>query len=150
MNDIREQILERLPIIAATITGIAATGRNILDVPGLYRPCLIIQDGVEETILERPNSIRRFSQVQIVELTPDIRLLLRADSGPDAGNLASIYRNRIFVAFTTDTVLQGLVGVNGSIIYKGLSIPEPTPETKEPRVDFTFSFTYPVKLTDLT
>lgn len=150
MNDIREQILERLPIIGASITGVAASGRNILDVPGLYRPLLIFQDGVEETILERPNSTRRFSQVQIVELTPDIRLLLRAEDGASAGSLASLYRNRIFVAITTDTTLQGILGASGSIIYKGLSIPEPTPETKEPRVDFTFTFTYPVKLTDLT
>lgn len=151
MLDIRKEILDQLAVIGAGITGIVAVGQNVLDVPGLARPALIFMDGTEEVVLERPNSPRRFSQVQLVELTPDIRLLHRAETGIDARSLTSIYRNRLFVAITTDTTLQGILGANGAISYKGMSVPEPNPEAKEqPRVDFTFVFTYPLKISDLT
>lgn len=150
MVDIRDDILARLPIVCAGITGIVAVGENGLDVPGVVRPAIIINDGSEEVVLERPNSPRRFGQVQIVELTPDIRLFLRADDGRDARKIKNLFRARIILAILGDATLQSILGANGSMKYSGCSAPDPSPETKEPRLDFTFTFSYPLKLSDLS
>lgn len=150
MNDIRENILDRIYNIWSGITGIAAVGRNVLDVPGLTRPAILQFDGAEDLLLGRPNSYKNFAQVQLMELKPEIRLLLRADSGNSAGTLASTFRARILTAIASDVTLQGILGANGAIRYEGCSMAEPSPETKEPRMEFTFVFSYPLKLSDLT
>lgn len=150
MIDTRELILARLPIICVGITGIEAVGQNQLDVPGLARPAIIINDGSEDVQLDRPNSVSRFGQVQIMDLTPDIRLLLRADMGADARKITSMFRGRLIVAILGDAILRTIIGANGAMKYGGCSTPDPSPETKEPRHDFTFIFTYPLKLSDLT
>ena len=148
--DTRELILARLPVVCTGITGIAAVGQNQLDVPGLARPAILINDGSEEVLLDRPNSASRFGQVQIMDLTPDIRLLMRADMGTDARKITSMFRGRVIAAILGDATLRGIVGANGAMKYGGCSSPDPSPETKEPRLDFTFVFTYPLKLSDLT
>lgn len=150
MNDIRENILNRIYDICGGITGIVAIGRNVLDVPGLARPAALVFDGAEELLLGRPNSYKNFAQVQLMELKPEIRLLLRADSGNNAGTLASTFRVRILTAITSDVTLQEILGANGAIRYEGCSMLEPSPETKEPRMEFTFVFSYPLKISDLT
>lgn len=151
MNDIREAILARLLVVCEGITGIVATGRNKLDVPRIQRPAILVLDGTEEPALERPvGGIRRFAQVQVMDLTPEIRLFLRADDGEEAGTLMSMFRARMILAIPSDATLQGLVTANGAIRYGGCSVPEPEPESKEPRMDLTFVFTYPLRLADLT
>lgn len=151
MIDVRNQILERLPEVCRAITGMAAVGINCLDVPGIRRPAVIINDGIEEVSLERPTSVRRFSQVQIMDLTPDIRLLLRTEGGSDeARELVSLFRARVISAILGDSELQSILGANGAIRYGGCTSPDPSPEAKETRLDFTFVFTYPLKLSDLT
>jgi hypothetical protein len=151
MIDVREQILERLPVVCAGVTGIGAVARNRLDVPGLTRPAVLIMDGVEETSLDRPaGGIKRFSQIQFMELTPEIRILLRADDGTDAGAVTSLFRRRVISSILNDAALQAIMGANGIIRYGGCSVPEPDPQTKEPRLDLTFVFTYPLRLSDLT
>lgn len=150
MDDIRENILLQIPIVCAGITGIAAVDQNVLDVNALYRPAIIVLDGSEEVSLARPNSTVRFSQVQMVELTPEIRLLYRADTGEETRKLGSLFRARIISAILNDATLRSLVGRNGEIRYTGCSVPEPNPEQKEPRLDLNFVFTYPLRLADLT
>lgn len=151
MNDIREQILSRLLVVCSGITGVQAAARNQLDVNALYRPAIIILDGSEEPFLERPNSNRkRFSEIQMMDLSPEVRLLLRADDGSEGGNITSLFRGRTIDAILNDTSLQSLVGTSGAMWYRGCSVPEPSPETKEPRLDLTFVFTYVLRLSDLT
>lgn len=150
MVDIRDEILARLPVVCSGITGIVAVGENGLDVAGLARPSILINDGTEEVSLERPNSPRRYGQVQLVELTPEIRLVLRADDGSDARKIKNLFRRRIILAILGDSGLQTILGANGSMKYSGCTAPDPSPETKEPRLDFTFVFSYPLKLSDLS
>lgn len=151
MADTRELILARLTVVCAGVTGIAAAARNELDVPGIARPAIIVQDGAT-TRAGAPDHPRRhrFAQIQMMELHPVVDLRLRADTGNKAGSLASLYFGRVLNAVAGDSTLQGLVGTNGDIWLEAFTQPEPLPETKEPRASFEFVFLYPLKRADLT
>jgi hypothetical protein len=144
--DKREAILARLVTICGGVTGIVSVKRNALDVPFLERPAVIVQDGSEER-LDGPASDNR-SQVTRLELTPQLWLLVRG-SGDEAGPLLSLYRQRIQLAVLTDTTLQDLTGTVGGIRYAGCNVPEPSPESKETRLDLEFTFIYTLRLSDL-
>lgn len=144
--DKREQLLARLVTLCSGVTGIVSARRNALDVPFLERPAVIIQDGGEER-LDGPASDNR-SQVTRIELAPQLWLLVRG-SGDEAGPLLSLYRQRILHAVLTDTTLQDLTGTVGGIRYEGCNVPEPSPESKETRLDLNFTFTYTLRLSDL-
>ena len=144
--DKREAILARLATICAGLTGIVSVKRNVLDVPFLERPAIVVQDGSEER-LDGPASENR-SGVQRLELNPQLWLLI-CGAAEDAGPLMSLFRARILYAVTTDQTLRDLTGTVGGIRYEGCNIPEPTPETKEPRLDLNFVFTYVFKPGDL-
>ena len=145
-EDRREAILSRLTAVCSGVVGIAAAGRNRLDVAGLARPAVIIQDGVEERI-DSPQSDNR-SAAQRMELSPQIWLLVRAGAD-DSGPLLSLFRSRLVYAIVNDTTLRDLTNLSGGIRYEGCSIPEPTPETKEPRLDLNFVFTYALRTANL-
>jgi len=146
--DIREQILARLVTVCAGVTGIVSTGRNLTDVPLMQRPAVTINGGAEEMVSSpRPNA--RFSQVQLMDLTPGITLLVRADTGAEAGTLMSLFRSRLVNAILADTTLRGIVTTNGAIRYEGCNEVDPTPESKEPRLELQVVFTYPLKLSDI-
>lgn len=148
MADVREEILARLLVVCTGVTGVVGTVRNQLDLPLIKRPGVAILDGSEQ-LLDR-SAGARFSEVQRMELSPVITLLLRADTGSEAGSLMTLYRGRIVSAVLADTTLRGYVGTNGGIRYEGCSVPEPTPETKEPRMDISVVFTYPFRISDLS
>ncbi|HEX2634805.1 MAG TPA: hypothetical protein VHM22_18530 [Bradyrhizobium sp.] len=144
--DKREAILARLAALCTAISGIVSAQRNVLDVPYLQRPAVVVQDGSEER-LDSPASATR-STAQRMELSPQLWLLVRG-SGAEAGALLSLYRSRIVQAVLTDTTLQDLTGTAGGIRYEGCNVPEPTPESKEPRLDLNFTLTYTLRLSDL-
>lgn len=112
----------------------------------LGRPAIVIGDGSEER-LDGPASDNR-SNVQRIELSPQIWLLVRGGSA-ESGPLMSLFRARILAAVLTDTTLQTLTGTVGGIRYEGCNVPEPTPESKEPRIDLNFTFIYTLRLSDL-
>lgn len=146
MADIREQILARLVTVCA-VTGIVAVARNRLDVPLTQRPAVLINGGGEEVLTRSPGA--RFGQVQMMDLTPQITVLVRADTGDEAGSLLSLFRSRVVNAVLSDATLRTLVTTNGGIRYEGCSEPDPLPESKEPRIELQVVFTYPLKLSDL-
>jgi len=145
--DKREQILARLTTVCGSVQGIVSAKRNVLDVPLLGRPALVVQDGSEER-LDAPASANR-SGVQRLQLTPQIWLLVRG-SADDAGPLMSLFRGRLIAAVLQDQTLLDLTGTSGGIRYDGVTVNEPTPETKEPRMDVNFTFVYTLNLNDLT
>lgn len=149
--DLREQILARLIVACQGVTGIAAVARNKLDVPGIARPAIIIQDGVDTRSTEAKRSATRyrFAELQMMELHPLIELRLRADTGDEAGSLVSLFRGRVLNAIAGDAELQSLVTTNGAIWLESFAQPEPSPESKEPRLHFEFVFLYPLKRGDL-
>jgi hypothetical protein len=146
--DIREQILARLVTVCAGVTGIVSAGRNLTDVPLMARPAVLINGGAEEMV-SSPRPSGRFSEVQIMALTPGLTLLVRSDTGPDAGALMSLFRGRLVNAILADTTLRSLVTTNGAIRYDGCNETDPSPESKEPRLELQIVFIYPLKLSDL-
>lgn len=149
MADVREQILERLVTVCAGVTGVTTAGRNLTDVPLMARPAVLVNGGAEQMI-SSPRPSARFSQVQLMELTPGITLLVRSDTGTEAGALMSLFRGRLVAAILADATLQSIVTTNGAIRYDGCNEVEPTPESKEPRLELQVAFTYPLRLADLT
>lgn len=151
MADTREAILARLATVCGSITGVVAVARNALDVPGLARPAIILHDGAETNADGDTGRTRyRFAEVQRMALNPVVELRLRADTGAEAGSLMSLFRGRIINAVAGDATLQSLVTTNGQIAFQTFSIPDPAPETKEPRASFEFVFTYPLRRSDLS
>ena len=147
MADTREQILSRLVTVCQGVTGISAVARNETDVPGIARPAVIVHDGAEQFVL-KPERVR-FAEVQIMEMSPELELRVRADSGSEGGSLLSMFRNRLVVAIPADAALQTLVGTNGEIRYEGNSKPRPDPEAKDARMILEFVFRYPLRASDL-
>jgi hypothetical protein len=84
-----------------------------------------------------------------MELTPGIMLLVRSDTGAEGGALMSLFRGRLINAILSDTTLRGIVTTNGAIRYEGCNEVDPTPESKEPRLEINIVFTYPLILSDL-
>lgn len=147
MADIREETLKRILVIARGVNGITKAERNRLDVPGLSRPAILIQDGAD-SFLSAPQS-ERLARVQMMELSPQIWIKVKV-SEEEAGPLLSVYRNRMFLAIAQDAPLQDILTTNGYIRFEGSSVPEPTPEGQEQRMDLNIVFGYPLRLTDLT
>jgi hypothetical protein len=100
-------------------------------------------------MLSSPRPAARFSQVQLMDLTPGIMLLVRSDTAAEAGSLMSLFRGRLVAAILADATLRSLVTTNGAIRYDGCNEVDPTPESKEPRLELQIVFTYPLRLADL-
>jgi len=145
--DAREAILARLPVVGAAVEGVQAVARNRLDVPGLARPAIIFQDGIEQ-MLDQPEGARH-SELQRIELSPGITVVMRGSGSADAGALLSLYRSRVVAAVLNDSELRTLVGSNGRIRYEGCLVAPPDAEAKEYRIDLTVVFTYAFRLSDL-
>lgn len=145
--DVREGILARLIVVCTEVTGIIAAERNRLDVPGLRRPAIILHDGNEELIDAPPKE--RQSRITRMALTPALILLARADDATPAGPLLSSYRSRLVKGVLSDPTLVSLTGTNGAINYHGCLMHVPLPESREPRMDISFTFNYVLRLSDL-
>lgn len=146
MSDLREQILSRIAAVCAGVSGIVASDRNRLAVTDLRRPAVIVLDGAEQ-LLDAPDGERR-SRVQRMELSPQIAILVRADTGTEAGQLLSLYRGRVAYAVLADATLRDYTGTSGGIRFEGSDVERPDPETREYRLNLNITFTYPFRLTD--
>ena len=144
--DKREAILARLVEICAGLTGIVSAARNVLDVPALARPAFVVQDGSEQR-LDSATSDNR-SGAGRFEMDAQCWLLVRGGAN-DVGPLMSMFRARLLNAITSDATLRSLTGTVGGIRYEGCTVSEPTPETKEPRMDLNFTFIYTLAMSDL-
>lgn len=148
MADQREAILTRLVEVCGAVTGIVAAARNKLDVPGLARPAVIVQDGAE-TFLDAPGTGRNAARRLLrMELSPLIVVIVRGDNGAEAGTLLTLYRNRIVAAVLNDGPLGASV-VDGGIRYEGISVAAPDAEAREYRGEFNLVFTSLFRLSDL-
>lgn len=145
--DKREAILARVVQVCAALPGIVSAQRNVIDVPLLQRPAVVVQDGGEER-LDAPASATHRSDAMRMELTPQLWLFVRG-SAADAGALLSLFRGRILQAVAHDQTLLDLTGTVGGIRYEGCMVVEPAPETKETRMDVNFTFVYTLRLGDL-
>jgi hypothetical protein len=149
--DQREAILSRLVAVCGGVGGIAAVGRNRLDVPGLVRPAVVVLDGTETVGLAPVSDSRgpTISHEQRMELRPTIVIAVRGDDGAEAGTLMTKYRNAILSAVLTDATLLASVSRNGGVRYEGCVVTEPDAEAKEHRMDLQLVFVYRFSLADL-
>ena len=146
MADTRELILARLVTVCGAVEGVQAVGRNRLDVAGLARPAVIVQDAIEQ-LRDMPVGAR-YGETARMELSPGITVVVRG--GPaDIGGLLSLYRSRVVAAVLRDAELKTLTGSNGGIRYEGCLVAAPDAEAKEFRLDITLVFTYLFVLGDL-
>jgi len=144
--DTRELILARLVTVCGAVEGVQAVGRNRLDVAGLARPAVIVQDALEQ-LRDMPVGAR-YGETARMELSPGITVVVRG--GPaDIGGLLSLYRSRVVAAVLRDAELKTLTGSNGGIRYEGCLVAPPDAEAKEYRLDITLVFTYLFVLSDL-
>lgn len=139
-------LLARLAAVCGAVSGIQAVGRNKLDVAGLARPAVILQDGIEQT-RDMPDTAR-YTEIARMELSPGLTVITRG--GPDdIGPLLSLYRSRILAAVLRDSELRDLTGTNGGIRYEGCLVAAPDAEAKEYRLDITLNFYYTLTLSEL-
>lgn len=146
MLDLRETILARLLVVLRGVDGLKAVGRNVLDVPGLYRPAAILHDAGEE-FFDKPTQERR-SRIQRMIMSPAVVILAGADAA-DVGTLLSTYRARIVTAVLADAELAAAVTRNGEVHFQGCERVPTTPESKEGRMELNFAFTYIFRADDL-
>lgn len=147
MADTRELILARLAVVCGAVAGVSAVARNRLDVAGIARPAVIVQDAIEQ-LLDRPQGARH-SELQRMELSPGVTIIVRGGGTADPGALLSLYRSAVVAAVLRDADLIALCGTTGGIRYEGCLVPPPDAEGKEHRIDLTLVFTYPLLLSDL-
>lgn len=138
--DRREAILARLSEVLSGIEGIRHVERNRDDADEHEMPCALLLDS-DETADEAAHGRGRPAFAQnLVSLTPEIFLVLRAprhSTGPELNK----HRVRIIKAVLTDPELTELCA-DGDIRYEGCFTPFGRGRTfqGEMRVDFTFVY----------
>lgn len=151
---LREQILARLLAVLKGIDGIKDAVRNQPDVKteatgrasGLVRPAATLQDGTETFKDAAQNE--RFSRQQMMELRPEIHILVGANAD-DQGTVLNLFLGRALKAIITDSELQAMFGGSGSMLYEESVLVPQGPEAREARIELTFVFTYSFKVSDL-
>jgi hypothetical protein len=151
MADQREAILSRLVTVCGEVEGINAVGRNTLDVSEMLRPAVIVLDGEEQIATAALTDYRAptVSKRQIMQLLPQIIVVLRGNTGAEGGTLLTLFRNRVLAAILNDAALEANVTSNGGIRYTGCVVPPPDAEGREFRIDLNLTFTYLFNLSEL-
>jgi hypothetical protein len=138
MADIAEQVLSRLVEVCQGVQGIVAVARNVTDVASLQRPAIVVHDGTIQ-LADAPPNLKR-SQLQLLELTPRIEVLLRAAAADSSGPLLSTYRVRLRAAVLNDAELGALP--LEALRFDSSSVEPPTAMSKEPRMNVHFAFVF--------
>lgn len=115
--DTREQILERLVVVARSVIGIKTAERNVLTIDELHRPAIQILDSDEVGDDADPSSNRRGNNApRRILMTPEIYLLASARSEL-LGPAINVMRRRFLYAVLHDADLAELC--DGQIRYDG-------------------------------
>ena len=144
--DRRESILARLLEIAAGITGITRALRNQENVSGRIGPTIGLWDGDESSLTETRGA--RDTSPRLIEMTPEFRVFEDATAAT-VGTSLNGFRAAIIKAVLSDAQLQGFVGNNGGMFYRGLSTETRTGERIEGGVSLTFALQYPLIIDEL-
>jgi len=119
MADKREEILSRLAVVAAGISGVVQVGRNDIGIAESARPAIVILDGneqAEDPRSEKPRAPRR------VVMSPQIFVMATGEVASNVGTELNAIRAALIAAVTADATLQSLVGTNGEISYQGCEV----------------------------
>ena len=152
MADKREDIMNRLEAIAATVTGVVTVQRNKGLLTDAKRPAIVILDGDEDVdLVAAPRGRGPQMTKTINRAKPEIYLLLkeyRSNSenkdGVNVGTLLNTMRIEIVKKIAADATLRALLGANGGIDYTGCitDLKSGSALAGEMRLDFTFSYVF--------
>jgi hypothetical protein len=118
--DKREQILQRLVAVAASVPGVTTAVRNQDEISERARPAIAVFDA-DESADERAEQQGHGGRApNIVEMTPEVLILLGA-APETVGSALNALRAKLVKAVLTDSQLIALVGSNGRIRYAGCS-----------------------------
>lgn len=156
--DVRESILERLVTILLTITEFETrVYRDRGDLSKSKLPAAVVLDGSEALVVIKEG--QRGPPSQVYRLAPQIFVVLhpRDDktnttlNGIDkpVGPELSSYRVKVLRAILGDSVLGGLLGSNGSVIYMGCETDMVTGSYMEGSIRFDIALTYTLNPNDL-
>lgn len=150
MEDKREDILARLPAVAATIFGGEDhVFRNTLEIPEGTRPACVILDGDEEADESGYGKGRPAHGPAIVTMRPEIHIIL-GDVADDVGTVLNDYRRELVKAIITDASLVATC-LHGDIRFEAFSTGLAAGRNMEAQGRLDMSFRYvlrPEKLTD--
>lgn len=152
MTDTREDILERLETVLASIEGITAVYRDRAEMPTDMLPAAILLDGSEMIAQEIVPSKSVRMPPAIFTLVPQIFIVLKprddmsnttldgveAPVGPEL----SSYRLQVISAVVNDPTLLSLVGSNGQILYRGCDTDMQSGSSMIGQLQMHFEFNY--------
>lgn len=145
MTDVREAILARLLVVAASVPNIRTTVRNDVDIPEDKLPAVTVFDGDEETNGAEDRSARLPGRAYVPSMMPEI--VVQELRG--AGSELSTFRREIVKRVLGDAALIALVGSNGSIRYIGCQTDFGWLREKYNAMNVQFVFRYPLKIEEL-
>lgn len=145
--DRRERILARLVDIAREIEGVRNAYRNKTDVSAVQRPAIVIFDADEAAAEGEPGG-RPSASPNMIELTPEIWLLVGRDS-ETVGSDLNEFRMAVIKAVLFDSKLGISTGTNGVIRYRGCVTDLGKGRTTEAAMMLSFTFNYPLMVSEL-
>jgi hypothetical protein len=152
MNDKREEIIERLVEIAATVPGIHAEGalRNIPPTDNQL-PAIVTFDGDEEPAPQQSDHRARPSmapRIMVMTVTMVIGLIAR-DGEPNVGSQLNEFRADLISLVLSDAALQAVVGQNGAVRYAGCQVETDMARADAGQMGCAFEVTYVLRPSDL-
>ena len=139
----REEILNRVFEVLETIPNAVTIARNRGLMDNDMRPCILLLDADEQTIVTGAGRGRQKMQPVIVKMMPQIFVVLKTKKpqndgiGPELND----YRGKIITALNDDAQLLALIGPNGDISYDGCLTDMKTGSTMEGQMQLDFSIT---------
>jgi hypothetical protein len=156
MYDRREAILAQLEVILgslpADVAPFAAIYRNRGELKETMRPAVVLLDGTETTVRNYPSNRGGRMAPHLIELRPQIFAVMKKrelDLASEYGPELSAYRMAILRALFGDDTLNGLIGTNGKIEYRGALTDMQTGSTLQGELQINLAITYLLQPGDL-
>jgi hypothetical protein len=147
VKDIREDILNRLLELVASIPGIRTAARNYLDITEDRLPTAAVFDGDEESNgIDDIGSSRPPNRPYVVQMTPHVVIVEQTDA---AGTALSGFRRDVIKLVLNDSALIALVGASGNIRYLGNLSDFGWGRSLQGALVAQFTFKYPLKIEEL-
>lgn len=135
-----ELILARLPIVMASVPGIANAYRNRKEFPDTAYPLGVVWDG-DEVADENDPDDREPGAPRIIHMTPESWFML-SGFPEDVGTTLNGFRDEYLALLMADDVLAGLVADGTGIDYKGCARTLARGRAVEASIIVSVTFTY--------
>jgi hypothetical protein len=158
MYDRREAILAQVEVILGSLpAGVApfvSIYRNRGELKEAMRPAVVLLDGTETTVQTYNTTRTQGSRMapHLIELRPQIFAVMKKrelELAHEYGPELSSYRMAILRALFSDPTLNGLIGTNGRIEYRGALTDMQTGSTFQGELQINLAITYLLQPGDL-